>query len=196
MTAVNTIRVKGKTKRFRAGPGSAPTSRRRSSPSPRAQKIDFTTGMIVDGRWHSRTFKPITPGLRGTRPDRPQRALEGQAGQGADRRQAQHGGRNNHGRITAALPRRRPQAALPHRRFQAAQVRRAGDGRAARIRSEPHRLHRAGAATRTASSPTSWRRSGSRRATRWSPASASTSSRAMRCRCATSRSARSSTMSR
>ena len=42
-----------------------------------------------------------------------------------------------------ALARRRAQAALPHRRFQAPQVRRAGDGRAARIRSEPHRVHRA-----------------------------------------------------
>ena len=49
------------------------------------------------------------------------------------------GGRNNHGRITAAFTRRRAQAALSHRRLQAPQVRRAGDGGAARIRSRTAR---------------------------------------------------------
>ena len=53
------------------------------------------------------------------------------------------GGRNNNGRITARFHRRRSQAHLPHHRLQASQVRRVGDGRAARVRSEPHRLHRA-----------------------------------------------------
>ena len=42
------------------------------------------------------------------------------------------------------LPRRRPQAGLSHHRLQAHAPRRGRDRRAHRIRSEPHRLHRAG----------------------------------------------------
>ena len=80
------------------------------------------------------------------------------------------GGRNNTGRITVALPWRRPQAVVSHGRLQASQAGHAGDGRAARIRSEPHRLHRADQVSRTASWPTSWRRSAWRSATRWWPA--------------------------
>ena len=66
-----------------------------------------------------KTYKPTTPGQRQlVLVDRselwkgePVKALtEGKRGKG---------GRNNIGRITAALARRRPQAALPHRRFQA-----------------------------------------------------------------------------
>ena len=42
------------------------------------------------------------------------------------------------------LPRRRPQAGLSHHRLQAGATRRGRNRRAHRIRSEPHRLHRAG----------------------------------------------------
>ena len=38
VTAVNTIRVKGKTKRFKGSPAGARTTRKRSSPSPRARR--------------------------------------------------------------------------------------------------------------------------------------------------------------
>ena len=47
-----------------------------------------------------------------------------------------------------ALPRRRSQAALPHHRLQARQDRRARQGRGDRVRSEPHRAHRAAALRR------------------------------------------------
>ena len=56
---------------------------------------------------------------------------------------------------------RRPQAALPDRRLQAQQGRHPGEGRAARIRPEPQRQHRAAAATPTASAATSSRRAAS-----------------------------------
>ena len=50
------------------------------------------------------------------------------------------GGRNNNGRITVRFRGGGHKQTLPHGRLQAAQVRRAGQGRAARIRSEPHRF--------------------------------------------------------
>jgi large subunit ribosomal protein L2 len=50
-------------------------------------------------------------------------ALEGQAGQVADRGPSSKGGRNNTGRITVRQPRWRSQAHLPHGRFQASQAR-------------------------------------------------------------------------
>ena len=55
------------------------------------------------------------------------------------------GGRNNHGRITDPVPRRRPQAHLSAGRLQAPRKWGVvGDRRAARVRPEPHGVHRAG----------------------------------------------------
>ncbi len=90
-----------------------------------------------------KTYKPTTPSQRqlvlvdrsALYKGKPVKALT--EGKTLDRRPQQQ--RPHH----RALPRRRAQAGLSHDRLQAAQVRRAGDGRAARIRSEPHRVHRA-----------------------------------------------------
>ena len=91
-----------------------------------------------------KTYNPTSPSLRQLVTDRPQRAAQGQAGQGADRGPAKTGGRNNHGRITSRLPRRRPQAhatgSIDFKRRGKFGV--AGDRRAARVRSEPHGVHR------------------------------------------------------
>ena len=72
---------------------------------------------------------------------RPQPSVEGQARQGADRRPHQVGRPQQSGPRVHVASRRRPQAQLPHGRFQARQARHAGDRGAARIRSEPHRVH-------------------------------------------------------
>ena len=90
-----------------------------------------------------KNFNPVTPSLRGTVLIDRTRAVEGQAGQGADRGQALHRRAQQPRPHHQPVPRRRAQAPLPHHRLQAPQVRRAGDGRAAGIRPEPHRLHRA-----------------------------------------------------
>ncbi len=90
-----------------------------------------------------KTFNPTTPSQPPAGHRRPLGPLQGQAGQGADRRSDQERAvatiRSHH----RPLHRRRSQAHLPHHRLQASQVRRRRHGRAARIRSEPHRLHRA-----------------------------------------------------
>ena len=94
-----------------------------------------------------KTYNPTTPGRRQlTLVDR-SASLEGQAGEGADRGSDEDRRAQQPRPADGAPARRRPQARLPHRRFQAAEVRHAGDGRAARIRSEPLRLHRARSAT-------------------------------------------------
>ena len=58
--------------------------------------------------------------------------------------QIQNAGRNNNGHITIAPQGRWPQAPLPRRRLRAQQGRHSGEGRAHRVRPEPHRPHRAG----------------------------------------------------
>ena len=91
---------------------------------------------------------------------------------------------------------RRPQAALPDRRLQAQQGRHSGEGRAARIRPEPQRATRAAAVR-------GWRaplhhRAARRRRRRAADVGRRGADQAgqLRCRCATSRSARRSTASR
>ena len=88
-------------------------------------------------------FKPTTPGQRGLVlidrtglwKGKPEKALtEGLRG---------HGGRNNSRPHHRAAARRRAQAPLSDRRLQADEVRRAGDGGAAGVRSQSQRLHRA-----------------------------------------------------
>ena len=91
-----------------------------------------------------KNYNPTTPEPAPAGHRRPLRPLEGQAGQGADRGPVVEGRPQQYRPHHGALPGRRPQAHLSHRRLQAPQVRRRGDGRAAGIRSEPHRLHRAG----------------------------------------------------
>ena len=90
-----------------------------------------------------KNYNPVTPGQRqlvlvdrsGLHTGAPVKALtEGKSSSG---------GRNNSGSITSRYRGGGHKQAYRHDRLQAPQVRRAGQGRAARIRSEPHRLHRA-----------------------------------------------------
>ena len=91
-----------------------------------------------------KTFKPITPGLRQLvivdrrelYKGKPVKALtEGKIGTG---------GRNNLGRITVRFRGGGHKQHLPHTSISsAASIRRGGEGRADRVRSEPHRVHRA-----------------------------------------------------
>ena len=197
--AVNTIRVKGKIKRFRGRPGRRSDYKKAIVTLAEGSTIDVTTGIWARNSeaMALKTYNPTTPSQRQLVIVDRSELWKGKPVKALTEGLREKGGRNNTGRITHAPARRRPQAALPHHRFQAPQGRRAGDGRAARIRSEPHRLHRADQLSPTASS--SYILAPQRlqaRATRSSRASGSTSSRATRCRCATCRSARSSTMSR
>ena len=158
---VNTLVQKGKTKRFKGRPGVRSDVKKAYRDAGRGpvDRLHHRAGV----RRRRMALKTIQPGhgqpaRHGA--DRPLRAVEGQAGQGADRGQEpSRGGRNNHGRITSRFRGGGHKQSLPHGRLQAPQVRRAGDGRAAGIRSEPHRVHRADQVCRTASWPISWRRS-------------------------------------
>ena len=101
-----------------------------------------------------KNYKPTSPGRRGMTGAR----LRARSPRASPRRallEHKHatGGRNNHGRITVALPRRRPQAALPRHRLQARQDRRAGQGRrrSSTIRTAPR-------ASRCSTTPTARRR--------------------------------------
>ena len=92
-----------------------------------------------------KTYNPTSPSMRQLVTVDRERAVQGQAGQEADRGPAQLGRAQQSRPHHHALPRRRPQAHLPPGRLQAArQVGRGGDRRAAGVRPEPHRLHRAG----------------------------------------------------
>ena len=92
----------------------------------------------------SKIYKPTSAGRRGmTVIDFTEITKKQEAREALIERTSSTGGRNNHGRITTPLPRRRPQAALPHHRLQARQDRRARQGRGDRVRSQPHRAHRA-----------------------------------------------------
>ena len=91
-----------------------------------------------------RQFNPVTASLRGTVLINRSELWKGKPVKALTEGKNSTGGRNNHGRITSRFMRRRAQAGVSLRRFQAAQVRYAGDGGAAGIRSEPHGVHRAG----------------------------------------------------
>ncbi len=88
----------------------------------------------LKAEWHSRITNPTSPGPAAALIliDR-SCAVQGQAGQGADRRQAQDRRPQQQGSRDVARHRRRPQAALSHHRFQASPVGRRGHRRADRI---------------------------------------------------------------
>ena len=75
--------------------------------------------------------------------------------------QSSTGGRNNNGRITSRFRGGGHKQAYRKIDFRRTKLDVRGDRRADRIRSQPHRLHRADQVRRTASSPTFWRRSAS-----------------------------------
>ena len=121
-----------------------------------------------------KTFRPTTPGLR-------QLVLvdRGHLWKGAPVKmltegKTKSGGRNNYGRITTRHIGGGHKQAYRLVDFKRAQARRRGHGRAARVRSQPHGLHRAAQVRGRHARPTSWRRSGSASATRSSRASRST----------------------
>ena len=109
---------------------------------PKASRSTSPAGSEADHG--TQELQPDQP--RPARPD-PRRqvvAVEGQAGQGADRRQDQDRRPQQQGPRHLARHRRRSQAEVPLHRLQASQVGPARHGRAARVRSQPHRVHRAG----------------------------------------------------
>jgi large subunit ribosomal protein L2 len=90
-----------------------------------------------------KSYKPTTPGQRGLVLIDRSELWKGRPVKSLTEGLSKKGGRNNTGRITM---RRKGGGAKRLYRivdFKRTQVRRPGDGRADRIRSQPHRLHRA-----------------------------------------------------
>ena len=143
-----------------------------------------------------RKYKPTTPGRRGSSVADFVEITRSEPEKSLVRPLHSKGGRNNARPHHHPPPGWRAQARLPrHRLPSPRQGRRAGQGRAHRVRPEPHGAHRAAALRRRREAlhpraePAASRATGSRTARR------PTSSRATTCRCATSRSVRSSTPS-
>ena len=106
-----------------------------------------------------RQFNPVTASLRGTVLIDRSELWKGKPVKGLTEGQHSHGGRNNHGRITSRFRGGGHKQAYRVVDFKRRKFDVAGDGGAAGIRPEPHRVHRADQVRRTASWPTSWRRS-------------------------------------
>ena len=85
---------------------------------------------------------------------RQRRPAQGRAARAAGGEEVPARGPQPHGQHHHPPPGRWPQAALPHRRLPPRQGRDPGEGRAARVRPEPQRQHRAACATPTASAAT------------------------------------------
>ena len=121
-----------------------------------------------------KTFRPTSPGLRHlVLVDRTQ-LWKGAPVKMLVEGKSKSGGRNNDGRITT-----RHIGGGHKQSYRLVDFRRrkydvAGNGRAARVRSQPHRLHRADQVPGRRAVPTSWRRSAWPSATRSSPARRST----------------------
>ena len=171
---------------------SGPTPSAPSSPSPRATDRALRDGEASHGHSQAQAHQPGPPvpdvsDFAEITTATPEKSLLG--------RSSSSGGRNIHGRMTSPPPGRRPQAAVPHHRLQAEQGRRAGQGRAHRVRPEPQRrialLHYLDGEKRYILAPAG-REVGDTAAER---ARARRSGPATRCRCATSRSAPSCTTS-
>ena len=87
-----------------------------------------------------KTFRPTSPGRRQLVIVDRAELHKGKPVKALTEGLTKSGGRNNAGRVTAFRHRRRPQALVSQDRFQAPQVGRRSEGRAARVRSEPHRF--------------------------------------------------------
>ena len=90
-----------------------------------------------------KTYNPTTPGLRQLVLVDRSELWKGKPVKALTEGLTKSGGRNNHGRITTRHLGGGHKRAYRLVDFKRAQVRRAGNGRAAGVRSEPHRLHRA-----------------------------------------------------
>ena len=96
-----------------------------------------------------RKYKPTTPGRRGSSRRRLRRGHPVHAGEVAGPSAAQEGRPQQPRPDHHPAPGWRPQARLPHHRLPSLrQGRRAGQGRAHRVRPQPHRAHRAAALRR------------------------------------------------
>ena len=142
------------------------------------------------GRMGIRKYKPTTPGRRGSSVADFVEVTRREPEKSLVRPLHSKGGRNNHGRVTTRHQgggHKRAYRVIDFRR--ARQGRRAGQGRAHRVRPEPHRADRAAALRRRREALHHRAEPAAARATASRPARRPTSSRATPCRCATSRSA-------
>ena len=146
MTAVNTRQrrrarpsasaaVPGERSRRQEGdrhPGRGPDDRRDDGPVGRGS------------RWLSKTFNPTTPSLRQLVIVDRSELWKGKPVKALTEGKTKTGGRNNHGRITARYPRRRPQArAIAWSTSSAASSTSPATVERLEYDPEPHRLHRA-----------------------------------------------------
>ena len=88
-------------------------------------------------------YKPVTPGQRQLVIVDRSPLYKGKPVKALTEGKHSTGGRNNHGRITSRFRGGGHKQAYRMIDFKRLQARPAGQGRAHRIRSEPHRLHRA-----------------------------------------------------
>ena len=195
VTDVHTLIMRGKEKRVGRFTGRRPSRKKaivtlqagdRRSSSSRESEAMAIQRVQAD---LARPARNVQPGLRVDHQEAsPEKKL-------LDKKNSS-GGRNNYGRITIALPRRRPQAALPHHRLQAA-TRPACRPRSCGIEYDPNRSARIALLQlrrrREDLHPRAGQAGGRRRPS--SPPTPPTSSPATACRCATSRSAPRSTRS-
>jgi large subunit ribosomal protein L2 len=90
-----------------------------------------------------KNFNPVTPSLRGTVLVDRSELWKGKPVKGLTEGKHSSGGRNNHGRTPSGSAGGGHKQSYRIVDFKRAQVRRAGDGRAAGVRPEPHGLDRA-----------------------------------------------------
>ena len=123
VTAVNTLRQKGKTKRFRGTIG-------------RRSDVKKAVVTLAEGHSHRRdhggltdmalkTYNPVTPGRRQLVLVDKSELYKGKPVKALTEGLTRHGGRNNTGRITARRIGGGAKPQVPAGRLQAAQVRRA-----------------------------------------------------------------------
>ena len=133
---MNTLVQKGKTKRFRGRPGKRSDMKKAFVTLAEGQTIDLTHRLSLRRMTMAlRSFNPVTASLRGTVLVHRSELWKGKPVKTLTEGKHGTGGRNNHGRITTRFRGGGHKQRLSLCRFQASQVRRAGDGRAAGIRS-------------------------------------------------------------
>ncbi len=144
VAGVNTLVAKGKTKRFKGRPGVRSDVKKayRAACRGSVDRPDHRPGVRARAM-ALKQFNPVTPSLRGTVLIDRSELYKGKPVKGLTEGKTRTRRAQQPWPHHQPLPRRRAQAELPDRRFQAPQVRRAGGGGAAGIRSEPHRVHRA-----------------------------------------------------
>ena len=137
---VNTLNVKGKTKRFRGRWAGARTSRR---PSSRWPKASPSTSRRGSKSMALKQFNPTSPGRRGLVLVDRSELHKGKPEKSLVEGLTKTGGRGGGGRIAVRF-----RGGGAKRLYRMVDFKRrkwdvVGDGRAARVRPQPHRLHRA-----------------------------------------------------